>query len=248
MRHSFSLVEILRATFCNRYMKQESPITSTPRPCFIYLDFRNKWPCAKGLLWARRDAHMEGLGQCRRRRCSTAGRALPVASNKSAKTGTRPPRGQGSAPGQICCWLRIARAQHQQEAIAQRPPQRTAPMGCRFRRTGLTAMTEAYSLPVLLFVGEQRGRPQQRRRVQQERKAALVASSGSTVAYTPVQVQALARIRESVEKQATLDLRTSFSAMRGTTGRGPPRTCTIYLRHAASRSGSARRTLASACH
>lgn len=47
--------------------------------------------------------------------------------------------------------------------------------------------------------------------------------------------------------QSDLTFGTSSSAMRGTTGRGSPRNCTICLSHAVSPSGSARRTLASAC-
>lgn len=65
--------------------------------------------------------------------------------------------------------------------------------------------------------------------------------AGSSVAYTPAEVRALTPIRESVEKRAPLpDLRDVFlcHAWDGT--------CTICSNHAASRSGSARRTLLSA--
>jgi len=55
------------------------------------------------------------------------------------------------------------------------------------------------------------------------------------VLYTPAEVRALTPIRESVEKQASLpDLRDVFLCMRGTTGRGPPRSCTICLNHLVS--------------
>ena len=153
---------------------------------------------------------MEGLGQCRRRRCSTAGRALPVASNKSAKTGTRPPRGQGSAPGQICCWLRMARCTapvrgHRSAAAAANCPA----CGSRFGRYSSYSSYGAYSSPSYSSSGSSGGgrssgggsgrsaRPRWSR-------------AGSSVAYTPVEVQALTPIRDSVEKQATLDLRDVF--------------------------------------
>jgi hypothetical protein len=67
--------------------------------------------------------------------------------------------------------------------------------------------------------------------------------AGSSVVYTPTEVRTLTPVRKSVEKRGPyLTLGTSFFAMRGTTGEGPPRICTICSRHAVSRSGSARRT------
>jgi hypothetical protein len=60
-------------------------------------------------------------------------------------------------------------------------------------------------------------------------------------------VRALTPVRDSVEKRVPLpEFRMSFSAMRGTTGEGPPRNWTICLSHSVSRSGSARRTSPSA--
>jgi len=52
--------------------------------------------------------------------------------------------------------------------------------------------------------------------------------------------------RVSKSECRCLNFAMSFSAMRGTTGQGPLRNCTICLSHAVSRSGSARRTSPSA--
>jgi TIR domain len=65
-------------------------------------------------------------------------------------------------------------------------------------------------VPVLLLVGEQRGRPEQRRRVRQQRKAKLVASR-SSLSYTPAEVRVLTPVRRSVENRAPLpELRDVF--------------------------------------
>ena len=53
-------------------------------------------------------------------------------------------------------------------------------------------------------------------------------------------------VKASRSERPYLTLGTSFSAMRGTTGEGPPRNCTICSSHAVSRSGSVRRTSPSA--
>ena len=94
---------------------------------------------------------------------------------------------------------------------------------------------------------EQRGRPEQRRRVRQQRKAALVASRfvrGRT--RLPRCGHSRRSATASRSERPCLTFGTSFSATRGTTGRGPPRSCTICSSHAVSRSGSARRTSSSA--
>ena len=72
--------------------------------------------------------------------------------------------------------------------------------------------------------------------------------AGSSVVYTPTEVLALTPVRNSVENLAKLPaLRESSYATRGTTGREPPRSFTICWSHGVCGSGSARRTLASAC-
>lgn len=48
--------------------------------------------------------------------------------------------------------------------------------------------------------------------------------------------------KTSKGERLCLTFGTSFCAMRGTTGQGPPRTCTTCSSHAVFRSGSARRT------
>ena len=67
-----------------------------------------------------------------------------------------------------------------------------------------------FVLSVLLLVGQQRGRPEQRQRFRQQRKAEMVASrfaSGIHIA----EVRTLTPVRENVEKRATLpDLRDVF--------------------------------------
>src|SRR6266576_3882688 len=54
--------------------------------------------------------------------------------------------------------------------------------------------------------------------------------------------------RASKSERSCLTFGTSFSAMRGTTGEGPQRNCTICSSHSVFRSGSARRTSSSARH
>ena len=65
-------------------------------------------------------------------------------------------------------------------------------------------------VPVLLLVGEQRGRPKQRRGSSRSTKPRW-SGSGSSQFYTPEEVRALTPIRETVEKRASLpDLRDVF--------------------------------------
>ena len=85
-------------------------------------------------------------------------------------------------------------------------------------------------LVLLLVVGEQRGRPEQRRRVRQQRKAALVASRFVRGVHARRGAGTHADPRERREASVRLTFGTSFSATRGTTGRGPPRNCTICSR------------------
>jgi hypothetical protein len=73
--------------------------------------------------------------------------------------------------------------------------------------------------------------------------------AGSSVSYTPAQVQSLTPIRQSAkplrrEQRSDLTFVTSSCATRGTTGKDQPKSCTIRSWQLVSRFGSARRTLA----
>ena len=101
-------------------------------------------------------------------------------------------------------------------------------------------------LHALLLVGEQRGRPEQRRRVRQKPKAALVASRFVCVVHACRSADALPQsAKTSRSERPCLTFGTFFFATRGTTGKGLPRSCTICLSRAVSRFGSARRTSSS---
>lgn len=102
-------------------------------------------------------------------------------------------------------------------------------------------------VPVLPPVGEQYWRPQQCWQVRQKRKAELVASRLVRVVQRR---QKFGHSRWSATASRTdrrcLTFGTSSSATLGMTDRGPLRSCTICSSRLVSRSGSARRTLASA--
>ena len=100
-------------------------------------------------------------------------------------------------------------------------------------------------VPVLLLVEEQR------RRSSRGGPAAAQGHAGrEPVRPLLTRLPKCGRSRQSAKasrsERPCPTFGTSFSAMRGTTGRGSPRSCTICLSHAVSRSGSARMTLASA--
>ena len=114
----------------------------------------------------------------------------------------------------------------------------------RYSGTAATGRTRPHLTPRR----GKRGRPKQRRRFRPQRKAALVGSRFVRVVHACRSSGTHTSPQQRRKTgQICLTFGTSSSAMRGTTGRGPPRSCTICLSHVVSPSGSARRTLASAC-
>ena len=75
------------------------------------------------------------------------------------------------------------------------------------------------------------------------------SKAGSSMSYTPAQVQSLTPIREAVVTRAAAqpDLREVFLCHAWDDRQGQPNSCTICSRRLVSKFGSARRTLASAC-
>lgn len=149
------------------------------------------------------------------------------------------------AKGRITTWLD---AQHQYADIVQRPQLRPAPLAVTAVATAMAATA----------------RPTPRRAA----AGPAIAAAVEAVVAGPAAVQGRAgreRVRPcrtrlpkfSHSRQSAKPLRleqrsnptfvTSSCATRGTTGRGQPKSCTIYSWRLVSKFGSARRTLASAC-